>query len=187
MQTMVDGELWKKLEAPEKQSLIVPAGQQPFELIYLFQNSGGDCAAIGNLEYAVVRGWFKCHPRLPQLFRDLLALFQADKFEQQILPWREARKKTESARDFINIQRFPHIEDKRFSAVTLSRCMQDQAYGLGNGHEVSRRSRISDSNRSALLNLIAEKAEHAARTSGHVPETHAHEPGLTGFRKFSDY
>src|SRR6266403_1133441 len=187
MQTMVDGELWKELVAPEKHSFIIPAGKQPFELIHLFQNSGGNPAVIGNLEYAVVRGWFKSLPRFPQLFGDLLALFQADKFEQQILPWRQPRKKAESARDFINIQRLPHIDDKCLSALTLSRRMQDQAHGLGNGHEVSCRSRISDSNRSALLNLIAEKAEHAARTPGHVPETHAHEPGLTGFRKFSDY
>ena len=62
MQAVVERELWEKFVAPDKQSFVVPAGQQPFELIYLFQNSGGNPASFGKREYAVVRSRFKCLP-----------------------------------------------------------------------------------------------------------------------------
>ena len=59
---MVYRELREKLVAPDKQAFVVPAGEQPFEFIYLFQNSGEIPASFGKREYAVVRSRFKGLP-----------------------------------------------------------------------------------------------------------------------------
>src|SRR5262249_20158043 len=91
-----------------------------------------------------------------EFFEQFFTRAQSGKFDSNILIGHSAGELNQLASEIQNFDWFAYIEEEDFSALALSRTLENQSDGFRDGHEVTGDLRVSDFDRSASCNLLVE-------------------------------
>ena len=87
----------------------------------------------------------------------------------------KAREVDKVSCEGINFDRFAHIKDKDFTAVSINAGLKDESNGLWDSHKVADDIRVSHGNGPARLNLLLKERDDGTVAAKDVAETNGDE------------
>ena len=118
------------------------------------------------------------------LFVELLAGAKAGVFDLDVHIRFETGEADEVARKRVDLDGAAHVEDEDLAATGVGAREEDEADGLGDGHEVADDVRVRDRDGTALLDLLFEDRDDAAVGAEDVAEADGHELGADVAEEF---
>ena len=109
---------------------------------------------------------------------EFFARTESGVFDLDVLADLEAGQRDHPPGKVVDLDGFAHVEGEDLIALGQGHSLQDEAAGLGDGHEVTGDARVGDRDGSAFLNLFAETRDDGAVGAEDIAEARGDELGL---------